>query len=157
MNEQKQTLPEKFRLRGKTCLIVDDDPGFCAVAAAAIRREMGRPVIRCSGVGALAFLEQKSCDLAVIDLTMPQIDGFRLISFIRHMSNYRQLPIAVATSRLDIAARAEAARLKIACFMTKPINWSDFAKCLAEMLQDTHKSTPEGSSLPEPLIAETMT
>lgn len=125
------------RLQGKVCLIVDDDPAFCEIAAETIRREKGRPVIRTGGVAALEYLEEGPCDLVVIDLIMPQIDGFRLISLIRHMPNLRCLPIAIVTARLDEEARVEATRLGVESFMTKPIRWADFAGNLAEIVKVT--------------------
>ena len=141
-------IPGKSLLRGKTCLIVDDDAAFCEIAAAVLRREMAKPVVRHSGADALEYLENRHCDLAIIDLVMPNVDGFRLISFIRHMEKYRPLPIAVATSRLDERAREDAARLGVGCFMTKPINWPAFASLLEPMLSAGEIATATADDRP---------
>lgn len=139
--DSRRDPPGRRLLKGKTCLIVDDDPVFCELAAACIRREMGRPVVRDGGVEALEYLDQRPCDLAVIDLIMPNIDGFRLISIVRHMPNFRHLPIAIATSRLDDLAKVEAQRLGIECFLTKPLYWPDFTARLAAMLREADAKT----------------
>lgn len=137
-------IPGKSLLRGKTCLIVDDDSVFCEIAASVLCREMAKPVVRHSGADALDYLENFHCDLAMIDLVMPNVDGFRLISLIRHMTKFRHMPIAVATSRLDERARDDAARLGVGCFMTKPINWLTFASHLEPMLSAWEIATATG-------------
>ena len=140
----KQTEQEKEScLKGKVCLIVDDDPAYCEIAAAAIRRQRGRPVVKQNGVEALQLLERRQCDLAIVDLMMPQIDGFRLISYIRHMPSAKHMPIAVATSRLDAAAKAEALRLGVNYFMTKPVDWLRFTDALCEILTEQSAATQD--------------
>ncbi|MEQ8823313.1 MAG: response regulator [Filomicrobium sp.] len=65
-------------------------------------------------------------DLALIDLEMPNVDGFALIQCIRSHPKTRHLPITVVTSRTDSFAIQQALQNGATSFLTKPLNWSTF-------------------------------
>jgi CheY-like chemotaxis protein len=123
-------------LRQKRCLIVDDDKIYCKLAASAIHRAMGHAVICNDGVEALEYLERKPVDIAIIDLLMPKIDGFRLIALMRHMPATKSLPIVVVTSQTNDVVRREAHRMDIAAFLTKPVDWATFPSMLRNALAE---------------------
>lgn len=124
-------------LQDKKILIVDDDPVFCDFAATALQREGARTSTQRDGADALAYFEGNDCDLAIVDLIMPRVDGLRLISVLRHMPKTRQLPVVVVTSRRDAAAHLDAERLDVALFLNKPIRWTQFAQKIQGVLEET--------------------
>ena len=50
------------------------------------------------GVEALQVLAEVPCDIAIVDLQMPRMDGFELTRRIRASAEYRDLPVVVVTS-----------------------------------------------------------
>jgi sigma-B regulation protein RsbU (phosphoserine phosphatase) len=112
--------------RAISILVVDDDPIFAATATSLLAGVGRRIEVASDGVDALVRLETARYDLVLIDLTMPRIDGFRLIALIRATPRLRDLPILVVSSRGDTSAIAEATGLGISGYTTKPVDWIKF-------------------------------
>lgn len=105
-------------------LVVDDDPVFTSLAASCLTAAGYEVDTACDGVEALELMQKKTFCLAVIDLAMPRVDGFRLIAMMRAWPSSSPLAIMVISSRIDVAAFEEAYALGANAFQTKPINWS---------------------------------
>ncbi len=104
-------------------LVVDDDPVFTGLATSCLQAAGYETATACDGVEALELLQQRSFDLAMIDLAMPRVDGFRLIGMMRSWPSLSRLAIMVISSRSDVEAFEEAYALGANAFQTKPINW----------------------------------
>lgn len=104
-------------------LIVDDDPVFTTMASSCLAATAFQPSIAGDGVEAIEMLETQPFDAALIDLAMPRVDGFRLISLIRNTPRLRRLGIMVISSSRDAEAFEEALALGANAFLTKPVNW----------------------------------
>ena len=64
-----------------------------------------------SGREALELLGEAECDLAIVDVQMPHMDGYELTRRIRASADYRDLPIVIVTSmdaERDVARGLEA-------------------------------------------------
>ncbi|MGE0055262.1 MAG: PleD family two-component system response regulator [Hyphomicrobium sp.] len=107
-------------------LVADDDPLFCALAKNCLVKAGHEVRIVPDGAQALEALARARHHVAVVDLSMPQIDGFRLIALIRATPALEDLPIIVLSSRGDVASVEEAYRLGANTFLTKPVDWSVF-------------------------------
>ena len=107
-------------------LVADDDAIFVSLAEACLLQS-GHTVhsVR-DGSEAIEALNSEIHDVALIDLSMPRIDGFRLVALIRSTPRLEHLPIIVMSIRTDAAAVEEAYRLGADAFETKPVNWSLF-------------------------------
>ncbi len=116
-------------------LVADDDPIFAATAASCLRREDYVVQHAADGYEAFEALGSADFDLAMVDLSMPRIDGFRLIALIRATPRMRMLPIIVMSSRNDVAAIDEAYALGANAFQTKPINWALFPSHMAGVIR----------------------
>ena len=76
-------------------LIIDDDPGIAEFLVTYLRQRGHTCSALTDGFQTAAWLEHHQCDVVVVDLNMPKVDGISLISFIREMS--QTLPIIVFT------------------------------------------------------------
>ena len=118
-------------------LIADDDPIFCAVASAALRRCGHVPTIAADGAAAWEALLANTYDVALVDLSMPHIDGFRLIALVRSTPRIAHLPIVVLTVRSDIEAIDEALDIGANGYLTKPVNWQELNNILLDLTSRT--------------------
>lgn len=118
-------------------LIVDDDPISRSVIANQLMQLRVSCVEADDGDQAWQELSRQAFDLAIVDLNMPNIDGFELISCIRGFPRTRYLPVVVVTSRTDSAAITRALEAGATSFLTKPISWSTFRAHLAYLLKLT--------------------
>lgn len=128
-------------------MLADDDPIFVEVASAALRRMDCAVVVADDGAAALHALLQDEFDVALVDLSMPHVDGFRLIGMIRATSRLSRLPIMVLTVRDDAEAIEEARRLGVDDFMTKPVNWGRFRLRLLQVVAASRSAPSQRAAI----------
>ncbi|MGI9426645.1 MAG: response regulator [Hyphomicrobiaceae bacterium] len=126
--------PKLLEVR-KRILVADDDPIFVSLVHSNLHGIISDFLSANNGADALDLLLSEPCDLAIVDLSMPQIDGFRLISYVRNTPRLTELPIAVVTAREDAEAVAESRRLGVQLFLTKPLNWRAFPYQISHVLR----------------------
>ncbi|MDQ2824886.1 MAG: response regulator [Verrucomicrobiota bacterium] len=76
-------------------LIIDDDPSITRFLATYLRQKGHTCQSLTEGFQTATWLAHHDCDVAVVDLKMPKVDGISLISFIREI--HSTLPIIVFT------------------------------------------------------------
>jgi two-component system, sensor histidine kinase and response regulator len=104
-------------------LVADDDPIFREFASVHISSPAAEVITAVDGAQAWQKLSSEAFDLALVDLEMPQIDGFDLTHRIRNHGDLRHLPIVVVTGHEDIASIDKAYALGATSFVAKPVNW----------------------------------
>ena len=93
-------------------LIIDDDPSITKFLVTYLKQKGHTCDYLTEGFQTAAWLELHKCDVVVVDLNMPKVDGISLITFVREMSP--RLPIIVFTGvgydedRMHAALRAGA-------------------------------------------------
>ncbi|MFN0217875.1 MAG: response regulator [Hyphomicrobium sp.] len=115
-------------------LLADDDSVFCEAAATALSAAGFAVSVVSDGAEAISVLGSTDFDLAIVDLAMPRVDGFRLIALIRSTSSLIKLPIIVVTSSDKSEDAEEAHRLGANMFLIKPINWRLFPDIVRNVL-----------------------
>lgn len=116
-------------------LVADDDPIQRSLIGARLSRLNGQTVEAEDGVAAWALLSSQTFDMAIVDLGMPNLDGFGLIQCMRGHPRTRHLPIIVVTSRHDRHAIEQALQAGASSFMVKPIAWSTFEHHIGFLLR----------------------
>lgn len=104
-------------------LIADDDPIFTAIGSAALSGLGCHVTVANDGGEALHALVHGEFQLAIVDLSMPEIDGFRLIALVRSTPHLARLPIMVVTVHDEAEAIEEAHRLGANSYTCKPVDW----------------------------------
>lgn len=91
-------------------LVVDDDDAVRRLVATTLSRE-GLDLDQASdGVEALARIAERRPDVIVLDLEMPELDGFGVLERLREKPETRSIPVIVLSGR-DVTP-AERARLR---------------------------------------------
>lgn len=127
-------------------LVVDDDPIFAGLASAALTRAGCHVVTACDGVEGLERLDREPFDLALIDLSMPRVDGFRLIALIRGSRRHRHLAIMVASVRHDGEAFREALSIGANAIQTKPLDFRLLAERIRDVIDTLRQQREAGES-----------
>lgn len=107
-------------------LFVDDDPFYRELASAALIEAGFIVVCAIDGPAALAEVEAAAFDLVVLDLALPGLSGFEVVSHIRDQLRKPDLPILVITGHDDTDSVARAFDLGVKSFLAKPLNWPLF-------------------------------
>ena len=87
----------------KRILVVDDDPNTLKMAKAALQAGGYEAVCHASAASGLQAAAKSNFNAVVLDLVMPQVDGFEFLTRFRELSTYEKTPVVVWTSK-DITA-----------------------------------------------------
>lgn len=107
-------------------LVVDDDEILRTVMAERLTQLGWAVATADDGEAAVAALAKDLPDLAIIDISMPRLDGFGLLRHLRQSPRTIDLPAIVCTSMEDELAVERAYKLGASSFVTKPIQWPQF-------------------------------
>ena len=113
---------------GKRILIVDDNATNRLILIKQTESWGMKPTAVESGKEALALFEKETFDIAILDMQMPEMDGFTLSERISEMNIKNNLPMIILTSIKRDKTRATDS--KIAAFLNKPIKTSNLFNVL---------------------------
>jgi DNA-binding response OmpR family regulator len=102
-------------------LVVDDDQDTIAILARHLEREGFVPIEANSGAQCLKMVHENEVDVILLDLMMPEMDGFQVVKALRDDPVTAEIPIIMITARDDLDARAEGMRLGVSDFLAKPV------------------------------------
>lgn len=103
----------------KTILVVDDNKVSLSTAKTVLN-EHYRVITVTQGSQALSFLDRNSCDLVLLDINMPEMDGFEVYSEIRKKETCRNIPIIFLTSDSDAETETKCFETGAIDFIAKP-------------------------------------
>lgn len=102
-----------------TVLVVDDLPTNIQLAASILQNDY-RVLFASSGASALKLLKEKEVDLILMDVMMPEMDGFETTSRIRSDLNLTEIPIIYLTANSDQESLIKGFEAGAADYITKP-------------------------------------
>src|ERR1700730_18823247 len=102
-------------------MVVDDDQDTVAILAHHLQREGFVPIQANSGAQCLKMVHENEVDVILLDLMMPDMDGFQVVKALRDDPETAEIPIIMITARDDMDARAEGMRLGVSDFLAKPV------------------------------------
>jgi signal transduction histidine kinase/CheY-like chemotaxis protein len=115
-------------------MIVDDDPNARDLLAATVRREGYRVIEATDGDTALAIAREWHPDAVTLDVLMPRMDGWAVLTAFKSDPELAEIPVIIVTVLAD---RGIAVSLGAAEFLTKPI---DRARLAATIRQHVYGS-----------------
>ena len=114
-------------------LVAEDDASACRLMCEVLRQAGYQPFPAGDGAQALALMEHRHIDLAVVDLTMPQMDGLTFTRTVREGGS--SLPILMVTARVAQADKREGFRAGTDDYMVKPINIGEMVLRVSALLR----------------------
>lgn len=114
-------------------LVAEDDKGTRRLMQDTLADAGYEPMLAADGQEALDLLMQKHVDLMILDVMMPKLDGFSLLSTIRHSGS--QLPVLVLTAKEAMADKKQGLRLGADDYMTKPADEEELLLRIGALLR----------------------
>ncbi len=119
-----------------TVLVVDDDRSALDILTRLLEKEGFTPVAANSGRRALEILTTQTVDVILLDVMMPEMDGFQVCAELRAQEKTREIPVILVTAKDDMETRLTGMKLGVSEFLAKPINKHDlFARVRAQLHQ----------------------
>jgi two-component system KDP operon response regulator KdpE len=123
-------------------LIVDDEPAIRRFLRTSLTTQGFQVVEAQDGKSALEELRRQHIDLLVLDLGLPDMDGFEIINQLRHSGS--TVPILILSSRTDEAGKVKAFDLGADDYVTKPFGVEEFLARVRAALR--HKMQSQGEN-----------
>ena len=102
-------------------LLVEDDELVLRSIQSLLERHQIRVVTATDGQQALDLVDRTDFDIVLLDLMLPEVNGFQFLRALRH-TDQEELPVVVVTSRTDPVNHFWARRLGAVEYIEKPVD-----------------------------------
>jgi len=131
---------------GEMILVVDDDEAFLKMMKFILPREGYNIAFTSDSTKAVHYARKQKADLVLLDLMMPELDGYEVCRLIRKDHEIDNLPIMVVSA----AGGKEVARKVFEAgandYITKPFDQQDLLYRLSHLLEKSGKRKDEGEA-----------
>jgi CheY-like chemotaxis protein len=126
-----------------TILLTDDDADTLKVLSECLRDCGFNPIEASSGPMCLERARAGGIDVVLLDLMMPQMDGYEVCAALKGDATTREIPVIVLTACDDARVRARMMSLGAAEFLVKPVLLAELQRRIANQLEA--RSVGEGT------------
>lgn len=131
----------------KKILAVDDEKHIVRLIQVNLERAGYQVVTAFDGIEALKKVQEENPDLVVLDVMMPQMDGFETLKNLKANPQTRDIPVIMLTAKAQDADVFRGWQSGVDCYLTKPFNPLElltFVKRIFESMEDDDDSDAEG-------------
>lgn len=118
----------------KRILIVDDDELVLIALRELLRSENYEVQTFSRGKEALKKIDQEDYDLILLDIVMPEMDGFELCKMIRTMDKFKNKPIVFLSAKNQEEDKKRGMEAGANLFLNKPISPQKLLNLIAETI-----------------------
>jgi len=132
-----------LELRVNRIYVVDDEPDMVELLATVLKGEGHEIETYTDGRAALARVLEEPPDLLLLDLMMPDLDGFELLKLLRLDSRGRNVVVLVVSARTGHRAQLETLQLGANAYIYKPFSPRELATQVRHLLEERNGSTSD--------------
>jgi signal transduction histidine kinase/DNA-binding response OmpR family regulator len=128
--------------RSNNILVVDDDPSALDIVSDILRSVGYTPLTVSSGKDALQLLSKGDIDAILLDLMMPEMDGFEVLHAIKDIPELCEIPVFVLTAKDLTESESRLLKSGVRALFRKDTSWrndllAQMAKAVAKPLAKT--------------------
>ena len=117
-----------------TILIADDEPHIRRILQFLLEQEGFEVLAAENGEAALSILKTTTPDLILLDVMMPEVDGFTVLSTIRRRAETSRIPVIMLTANDENSQKVRGLRGGANDYITKPFNQEELLLRMGNML-----------------------
>jgi len=114
-------------------MVVDDDPSVCKTVGLLLEDHGYRPRTFTDGEKALQAADEESCQVALVDLRMPKIDGVDLVGRLKEIDP--RMAVIVMTAYPDLDSATETMRRGASDYISKPFKQDELIAAVERACQ----------------------
>ncbi|MHB9111147.1 MAG: response regulator transcription factor [Thermoleophilia bacterium] len=103
-------------------LVVDDEPGICDIVCLNLEGEGYEAECAHSGREALDKIKTEPPDLVILDIMMPEVDGWEVLSFIKGDPATSDIPVILLSAKSEEISKLLGFQLGAQDYVTKPFS-----------------------------------
>lgn len=126
-------------------MVVEDEPSIAEVVSLYLRRAGYQVIITNDGQDALEAMGRQMPELIVLDIMLPEIDGFELTRWVRDRSD---VPIIMLTARRDESDRIAGLEMGADDYIVKPFSPQELVSRVRAVLRRTRGQSTEQDEHP---------
>ena len=137
-------------------LIIDDDKELCTLMKKCVEQEKLTAVVAGGGIEGLHILEENknTCSLIILDIMMPDLDGFQVLQQIRQTSN---VPVLMLTAKSDEEDKVSGLRMGADDYLTKPFSINELMARVNSLIRRYTLLNPTSSAETDCMVFQGMT
>ena len=137
-------------------LIIDDDKELCTLMKKCVEQENLTAVVAGGGIEGLHILEESknACSLIILDIMMPDLDGFQVLQQIRQTSN---VPVLMLTAKSDEEDKVSGLRMGADDYLTKPFSINELMARVNSLIRRYTLLNPTSSTETDCMVFQGMT
>jgi DNA-binding response OmpR family regulator len=128
-------------------LVVDDDRSIVKVLTELLRKRGFAVAAAFNGREAIAAMEKRVPDVMLLDLKMPEMDGYQVIQKVKTTPAWKDVPIVVMTAHRIDSERIDVLKLAVEQ-LSKPLRPDDIADRVEELMKERSAQIREGGEVP---------
>ena len=121
----------------KEVLIIDDEPNICSVVSQFLEKKGFTTITANSGKEGIEIANQLVPDLILLDINMPEMDGFEVLVKLKNDQKTMSIPVVMLTGRGDEIAKLSASALSSEYYITKPFDLEELNSKIKQILKIT--------------------
>ncbi|MBF9070862.1 response regulator transcription factor [Streptacidiphilus fuscans] len=125
-------------------LVVDDEPNIRELLSASLRFAGFRVASAASGAEAVAHVQQSRPDLVVLDVMLPDVDGFSLVRRLRDDSDRDKIPVIFLTAKDGVDDKINGLTAGGDDYVTKPFSLEELIARIRAILRRTGGPAEDG-------------
>jgi chemotaxis family two-component system response regulator PixG len=113
-----------------TIFCIDDSPVVLSTIKSFLDEQIFSVIGVTDSLKALMAILRTKPDLILLDVAMPNLDGYELCSLLRKHSCFKNTPVIMVTGKTGFIDRAKAKMVRASGFLSKPFNQGDLLKVI---------------------------
>lgn len=124
-------------------LVVDDEPDILSILVYQLSREGFRVSTAVNGQSAIATAVEERPDIVILDLMLPGIDGYEVLSRLRQNDRTSATPVILLSARREEEERIRGFEIGADDYVTKPFSPRELILRVKALLRRTHAAPVE--------------
>jgi len=137
-NGENESSLEQVRQEQKLVLVVDDDVAMRVLMRRALEGSGFRVEEAENGAQAVTIFPRIHPDIVLLDVMMPEMDGFQTCHSLRRLPGGEHIPVLMVTGLDDLASINHAYEAGATDFITKPMTWPLLSHRVRYLLRASH-------------------
>ncbi|MGB4593938.1 MAG: response regulator [Coriobacteriia bacterium] len=116
-------------------LVADDNLQIRMLVSASLRSLGHELILAVDGEDALEAAIRERPDLVLLDVTMPKLDGFEVLGFLRKRPETAQIKVVMLTTAAQQADKKRGAELGCTDYLTKPFDPRELREAVERVME----------------------